>query len=98
MGALNHARTIRSMLIRYPLVATHYGKALNLIVGFLGVVVGTRAMWQAWKSKWRPGGIGSSRPPIKAAWYHRAFLLVGALFAYYVAYAYFAAAWTQWHR
>lgn len=58
----------------------------NLPLAALGLVFAAGAFYDAYKGLWRPGGIGSSRDPIKASWYLRTFLLLAGLWALYVSY------------
>jgi len=59
------------------------GKIANLAAAVLFTLLGAKTLYDAYKGKWYPGRRGSARPPIRAEWYHRAFLVffgLGAIF------------------
>jgi hypothetical protein len=66
------------------MLAPSEGRVLNLVIALFGIIFGSRAFYDSYKGVWRPGGIGSTREPIKAAWYHRVFMVLGGLWAFYV--------------
>lgn len=57
----------------------------NLILAIFGIFFGAGALYDAYRGVARPGGIGSSREPIKISWYTRGFWVLGGLWAIYVA-------------
>jgi hypothetical protein len=68
------------------LMGSEHGKVENLVLALFGVFFGARALYAAYRGVWRPGPIGAQREPVRATWYLRAFLLLGGLWAIYVAF------------
>jgi hypothetical protein len=58
------------------LAGASQGRIANFLVGLVAVLLGAKTLYDAYKGVWFPGHRGSDRPPIKAEWYHRAFLLI----------------------
>ena len=75
-----------------------HGRINDLLVGLMGLIIGARTLYYAYKGLWVPGGIGSRREPIAAAWYHRAFLVLGGVFGLYLGYLYLSSAFLEWRQ
>jgi len=60
------------------------GRISSIAVGLLAMLLAAKTFADAYSGRWYPGRFGSDRPPIKAEWYHRLFMIFIGLGAAYV--------------
>jgi hypothetical protein len=62
---------------------TSGGRIFDFITALVAFLLALKTLYDAYMGRWYPGRRGSNRPPIKAEWYHRLFMVTLALFVLY---------------